>query len=244
MIRRCNLLIAYLFNRVSFWVLGFILMGSSVAIIISSGIENPQYYLDMHREQGYLQWMMACVTIMKVTLTVINTYLIIQAFYPAFTHYNVYFIQNKPDKKRLFISKMMALGLIEVWVFVHLIIVMGLTRMFATPYGWNEGEWLALLGPLLVFGWVTLFLGIFAIQLVNSLFSGLFPLMFFYLLEHQTAIEYSSLPQWMKPLLSVIPFPFWSEGHWRIDYKIEYTVILMTIFFLINLVIFSGKDIK
>jgi hypothetical protein len=219
-------------------------MGSSVAIIITSGIENPQYYLDMHREEGYLQWMMACVTIMKVTLTVINTYLIIQAFYPAFTHYHVYFIQNKSDKKRLFISKMMALGLIEVWVFVHLMLVMGLTRLFATPFGRNEGEWLALLGPILAFGFLTILVGIVVIQLVPSLFSGLFSLLFFYLLEHQTAMEYSLLPQWTKTLLNVVPFPFWSEGLWRLDYKIEYTVILITILFLINLGIFSGKDIK
>lgn len=213
MFRYVRVHLIYLLNRmiISILIIGIILL--ILSILVSSGVMDGQYMLDMNRneyERLFFEDSLLIVKILSVMLSIFITAILNS---DSAVNFSKYIIDNRQQKWMLFFSKVLTLFIVMVIVILVSLSIYIFMTYFFTPFDLNL--------EIVIKAYVKLFLlVIFYISLTNMLmtFSStilltLFPLALFWSMEINANIDMIKTSNLLKFLFQYIPHPYLAQNN-------------------------------
>ena len=235
---------SYLFNKVSAWFLFLMISIATVGIVYASGFTSLYGELDLDRTNRLINYQMESYLLVKFILVVISIFLSIQGYYSQFTKYHLFFLQKEKGKIFLGFAKQIAIMVVLGLMFLHTVIVIHLVGYYLTPYFRFETHYLMALISLFMEALILGLIGSITIQLIDSIFSGLIPLVLFWVTEANATYEEINQTSWLKTLYAIISNAIMVQNKFVLLYEIfHYGLVFLFLWFL-NLLIFIWKDIK
>lgn len=235
---------SYLFNKVSAWFLFLMIVIATVGVIYASGFTSLYGELDLDRTNRLINYQMESYLLVKFILVVISIFLSIQGYYSQFTKYHLFFLQKERGKVLLGVSKQIAIMVVIGIMFLHTMIVIHLVGFYLTPYFRFEIQYLMALISLFIEAMILGLIGSILIQLIDSIFSGLIPLVLFWVTEANATYEEINQSSWMKSLYAIIPNAIMVQNEFVIIYDLFHYGLVFLFLWILNLLIFIWKDIK
>ena len=235
---------SYLFNKVSAWFLFLMIVIATVGVIYASGFTSLYGELDLDRTNRLINYQMESYLLVKFILVVISIFLSIQGYYSQFTKYHLFFLQKERGKVLLGVSKQIAIMVVIGMMFLHTMIVIHLVGFYLTPYFRFEIQYLMALISLFIEAMILGLIGSILIQLIDSIFSGLIPLVLFWVTEANATYEEINQSSWMKSLYAIIPNAIMVQNEFVIIYDLLHYGLVFLFLWILNLLIFIWKDIK
>ncbi len=235
---------SYLFNKVSAWFLFLMIVIATVGVIYASGFTSLYGELDLDRTNRLINYQMESYLLVKFILVVISIFLSIQGYYSQFTKYHLFFLQKERGKVLLGVSKQIAIMVVIGIMFLHTMIVIHLVGFYLTPYFRFEIQYLMALISLFIEAMILGLIGSILIQLIDSIFSGLIPLVLFWVTEANATYEEINQSSWMKSLYAIIPNAIMVQNEFVIIYDLLHYGLVFLFLWILNLLIFIWKDIK
>ena len=235
---------SYLFNKVSAWFLFLMIVIATVGVIYASGFTSLYGELDLDRANRLINYQMESYLLVKFILVVISIFLSIQGYYSQFTKYHLFFLQKERGKVLLGVSKQIAIMVVIGIMFLHTMIVIHLVGFYLTPYFRFEIHYLMALISLFIEAMILGLIGSILIQLIDSIFSGLIPLVLFWVTEANATYEEINQSSWMKSLYAIIPNAIMVQNEFVIIYDLLHYGLVFLFLWILNLLIFIWKDIK
>ena len=235
---------SYLFNKVSAWFLFLMISIATVGIVYASGFTSLYGELDIDRSTRLINYQMESYLLVKFILVVISIFLSIQGYYSQFTKYHLFFLQKEKGKVFLGIAKQTAIMVVLSMMFIHTVIVIHLAGFYLTPYFQFEIDFFFALISLFIEAMILGLIGSISIQIIDSIFSGLIPLVLFWVTEANATYEEITQSSWLKTLYAIVSNAIIYQNKFVLLYDmIHYGLVFLFLWFL-NLLIFIWKDIK
>jgi len=233
----------YLFNRVSTWFLIVLAVVNIGGVINATDFWNPGLQ-DIDRMANLIQYWNETLTLTKFMLVSAAIFLNILGFYGSFSRYHVYFINGKKGKTKLVFAKIMAIITIEGLLWINAAVIIHLAGFYLTPFFCFDAGFLwallGLFGQMVILGLV----GALAIQILDSIFTGIIPLALFWMLAMNTTPTDPSSTLDLFRLRTFIPDPLLVNQVYVFESTIYRYGLVILVLVIFNLLVFTQKDLK
>jgi len=233
----------YLINRVSSWFLLILALVNIGGVIYATDFVNPGLQ-DIERMGNLLQYWNETLTMTKFLLVTAAIFLNILGFFSSFTRYHVYLANGRGGKKRLVLAKLAALITLETLLWANACISIHLAGFYLTPFFRYEPTFMwalvGLYGQMIILGLI----GALAIQIMDSIFTGIIPLSLFWSLAMKVSIEETDNLGVEVGLSTLIPNPILMNNVYVIESGMALYLLVFMVLILFNVVVFIVKDLK
>jgi len=241
---RLKLQYGYLLNRVSIGFLISVVLIDSLGILYASGCFEPSGQVDIDRIGHMASYLAEALSITKFLMVTTAIFLGIQGYHSHFNRYHIFFLQGGFGKRKLALTKITAIALLEIVLYLHAVLLIHLIGWYLTPFFEFDQKNLiimaAILAQIILFG----LMEALVMQLCDSIFSGFIPLFYFWMLEANADYESIRSAGWLRILNYLIPNPILAENGFRLYYDGFHYLIILILLVLANVLVFISKDLK
>ncbi|MFA5697306.1 MAG: hypothetical protein WCS48_03150 [Candidatus Izemoplasmatales bacterium] len=234
----------YLMNRTAMWFLSIALLVVAVAFLYSSRFYETTALLDAFRSQYQSEYLYESVGITKFVMVTVSLFLNLHCFLGVNGKYAAFFVSKHSDRLRFIISKMAMISLITTIMCLATWCIFNLIGIYLTPYHTLK------LSDAVLYGYITIeaiSLGLIEallMQLFDSLFSGIIPMIGFWGMELFASDEVLSDNKIITVVYQVLPHIINKNGELIVKGTwICYMLFLVTLL-MINIFVFQIRDIK
>jgi hypothetical protein len=230
----------YLLNRVSVGFLVLSAVALSLSTVYASRFWEGMAWLDGFPTLGRDEFVRESVMVERFVLVATSLFLNIHCFWTGNSRFAAFFLSSSRDRIPFMAAKLAMIGLVLTGLTVHAWLSFVLTGFHLTPFfDWSFEETLwfvSLWTETLVFGLIQALI----MQVADSVFSGIPPLLLFWWLESnasspegQTSFLYHLIPHLIRTLTGFSRRFEWSN--------VALTIVVLSLF---NLSIFRFRDVK
>lgn len=234
----------YLLSKISLWFMIIIAILLTVGIIVASGFHSNTGVMDLNRAEMNLSYQTESLLILKFALILVTVFMTIQGYFSQFSKYHLFFLQIPRGKIQLGCAKMISVIIIQCLIGFYGMTIIYLCGIYLTPFFDGDCVYLLALCYVILEMMILGLIGSIIMQLIDSIFSGLLPLILYWLIEMN--VDYDSIYQskLVQLLYSVLSNPVLFYGRWIIVYTHSHYLVLACFLAVLNIVIFMIKDIK
>ncbi|MFA5036225.1 MAG: hypothetical protein WC479_03525 [Candidatus Izemoplasmatales bacterium] len=234
----------YLMNRTSIGFLATAMTLLTGALLYSSRFYESATLLDANRALYQAEYLSESIGIIKFVIIISSLFLNLHCFLGVNGKYSAFFVTKQADRRRFILAKLAMINLIVFVMSCSAWCIYNLIGTYLTPYH------VITLGETRLFGYITIeavILGLIEailMQVFDSLFSGLIPLMGFWGLEVFGIDEILIDSKPVSILYQIIPHLV----HKDVDFIVYGTwcgyVLFLVSLLLLNIIIFQNRDIS
>ena len=234
----------YLLSKISIWFIILIVFLLTVGILFASGFHSNSGLMDINRTVMNLSFQTESLLILKFALILVTVFMVIQGYYSQFSKYHLFFLQKPKGKIQLGLAKMISVIMMQSLIGFYGMSVIHLTGLYLTPFFEISFPYILAICYVILEMMILGLIGSILIQLIDSIFSGLLPLILYWFVEMNVDYEriYQSEP--LQLLYSVLSNPILFQSEWVIVYSLSHYLILGCFLAVFNIAIFMFRDIK
>jgi hypothetical protein len=241
---RLKLQYGYLLNRVSIGFLISVLIIDSIGILYASGCFEPAGEVDIDRIGHMAAYLEEALSITKFLMVTTAIFLGIQGYHSPFNRYHIFFLQGGFGKRKLALTKITAIALLETVLYLHAVLMIHLVGWYLTPFFRFDLRTLVImafiLAQIILFG----LMEALVMQLCDSIFSGFIPLFYFWIMEANADYESVRSAGWLRLMHYLIPNPILTENGFILYYDGFHYLIILILIIVCNVLVFISKDLK